>query len=206
MATIVVTNIDTAPVNINDLYTTIPVGGSVTTERSTAQISSMAGLQQAAAASKVTVAVTLSADEIASGLAVTSGSVQAADVQPVAAADAAAATFEIRKSFTALAAGVVDDITIYAANALPFKMRITDVYALISTPGVAGAKTLTVRDQSGGLGTVVATIDDTAAGRISPTAFTASTVLTPGTLKGLFIRRDQRDVAGEIVIVARREV
>mgnify|MGYP001482822080 FL=1 len=36
MATIVVTNIDTAPVNINDLYTTIPVGGSVTTERSTA--------------------------------------------------------------------------------------------------------------------------------------------------------------------------
>jgi len=206
MATIVVTNIVAVPVLINDLYATVPVGGSVTTQRSTAQISSMAGLQAAVAAAQVTVAVTLSADEIASGLAVTAGSVQAVDMQPVAATDAVAPTFEIRKSFTAGAAGVVDDIVVYAANALPFKMRVLDVYALVSTAGVAGAKTLTVRDEAAGAGTVVATIDDTATGRIAPTAFTASTLLTPGTLKGLFIRRDQRDVAGEVVIVARREL
>jgi hypothetical protein len=202
---IVVTNISAVPVPIGDLYTTIPVGGSVTTKRSASQLASMVSLQKAVEAGTVTVAATEESFETASGLAVAPGTVAAADVQPVAAADAAAATFEIRKSFTAAAAGAQDDVTIYAANALPFKLRILDAYALVATIGT-GAATLTVRDEAAGAGTAVAVMSSAATGRISPSAaFTATTVLTPGATKGLFIRRADRDAAGEVVIIARRE-
>jgi len=205
MSDVTITNLTTSPLYIGDLYATIPASGSIVVQRYASDLPRMKALQDAIANNQAAVSVVPTANELASGLLAADSSVQAVDLQPVAAVDVAAASFEIRKSFTALAAGSVDDITIYAANALPFKMRIMDVYALVSTAGIGGAKTLTVRDQSGGLGTAVATIDDTATGRIAPTAFTGTTLLTPGTLKGLFIRRDQRDVAGEIVIVARRE-
>lgn len=201
---VVITNISAVPVAIGDLYTTIPVGGSVTTKRSASQLSAMVSLQKAVEANTVTVAATEESFETASGLAVAPGTVAAADVQPVAATDVAAATFEIRKSFVGAAAGTDDDVTIYAAGALPFKMRILDAYFLCSTGG-SGAKTLTIRDEAAGAGTAAAAFDTTSTGRIAPTAFTATTVFTPGAAKGLFLRRIQRDAAGEVVITARRE-
>ena len=202
---VTVTNISAAPVPLGDIYTTIPVGGFVTFKRSASQISAMVSLQKAVAAFQVTVLAVEESFETASGLAVAPGTVAAADVQPVAATDAAAATFEIRKAFVAAAAGAQDDITIYAANALPFKMRILDAYVLVSTVGT-GAALLTVRDEAAGAGTAAAVFSSAATGRISPSsAFTASTLLTPGATKGLFVRRADRDAAGEVVIIARRE-
>jgi len=202
MATIVVTNIDTVPVNINDLYTTIPVGGSVTTERSTSQISSMAGLQQAAAASQVTVAVTLSADELASGLA-SVGAIEAADVAPVAATAVAAVEVEFRKAFTTVSA---TDIPVFAANALPYKMRIVDAYLLIS--GVVPGSSLQMWPQAAGAGTAVtASALTSVAGKIAmPLTGNASQVLTPGALIGLFLLPSAHTgVVGELVVTARRE-
>lgn len=205
MADVTLTNLTTSPLPLGDLYTSIPASGSIVISRFTSDLARMQSVQAAVAAGTLAVSVVLTAAEAASGLTTAAGSVEAEDVAAVADTTIAAAPFEIRKSFTALAAGTADDVTIYAAGALPFKMRILDVYALVSTAGAGGAMTLTVRDQSGGLGTAVATIDDSGAGRIAPTAFTATTLLTPGATKGLFIRRDERDVAGEVVIKARRE-
>jgi len=204
MADVTITNLTTDPLLIQDLYTTIPASSSITVTRYAADLSRMASLQAAVAANQAAVSIALTANESASGLAAMSGSIEAQDVAPVAATDAAAATFEIRKSFVGAAAGTDDDVIIYAAGALPYKMRVVDAYMLCSTGG-SGAKTLTVRDQAAGAGQAIAAFDTTSTGKIAPTAFTASTVVTPGATIGLFLRRIQRDAAGEVVITARRE-
>jgi hypothetical protein len=205
MADVTITNLTAAPLHIGDLYATIPANTSITIQRYASDLSRMKALQAAVTAGEAAVSVSLSAAELASGLAVAEGSVQAADVQAVAASDLASASFEIRKSFTAAAAGAQDDVTIYAAGALPYKMRILDAYVLVSTVGT-GAATLTVRDEAAGAGTAAAVFSSAATGRISPSsAFTATTLLTPGAAKGLFVRRADRDAAGEVVIIARRE-
>jgi hypothetical protein len=202
---VIITNISASPVAIGDLYTTIAVGASVSTKRSASQLSAMVSLQKAVDSGLVTVAATMESFETSSGLAIPPGTIDAADVAPVAATAPASATFEIRKPFTAAAAGAQDDVTIYAANALPFKMRILDAYVLVATVGT-GAALLTLRDEAAGAGTAAAVFSSAATGRISPSAaFTASTLLTPGATKGLFVRRADRDAAGEIVIIARRE-
>jgi len=64
MATITVTNIDTEPVLIQDLYVTIPVGGAVQTTRSVGDLDKMASLRAAIAANKATVSVVYSAAEL----------------------------------------------------------------------------------------------------------------------------------------------
>lgn len=202
MATVLITNIDTAPVGIADLYTTIPVGGSVTTQRSTSQLASMASLHAAAAAAKVTVAVTLSADELASGLA-TVGAVEAQDIAPVAATAVAAAEVQFRKAFTSVAS---TDIPVFAANALPYKMRIVDAYLLIST--VQAGSTLQLFPQAAGAGTAVTGATSAAvAGKIPmPLTGNVSQVLTPGALIGLFLLPSAHSgIVGELVVVARRE-
>jgi len=204
MAAVTITNLTTSPLHIGDLYATIPASTSIVIQRFASDLSRMPALQAAVAAGTAAVSVALSTDETTSGLATAEGSVQAADVAAVASTDAAATSFEIRKIFVGAAAGSDDDVTVYAAGALPFKMRILDAYFLCSTGG-SGAKTLAIRDEAAGAGTVAATFDTTATGRIAPTAFTATTLLTPGATKGLFLRRIQRDAAGEVVIIARRE-
>lgn len=205
MAAVTITNLTTSPLHIGDLYTTIPASTSIVVQRFASDLSRMPALQAAVAAGTAAVSVALIADETTSGLATAEGSVQAADVAIVAATDAAATSFEIRKAFVAAAAGAQDDVTIYAAGALPYKMRILDAYMLVATVGT-GAATLTVRDEVAGAGTAAAVFSSAATGRISPSsAFTATTLLTPGAAKGLFIRRADRDAAGEVVIIARRE-
>lgn len=200
---VTITNISAAPVAIGDLYTTIPVGGSVTTKRSASQLSAMVGLQKEVEAGTVTVAATMESFETASGLAIPPGTVEAGDAAAVAATAAAAAPLEIRKAFTALGAGVPDDVVIYAVNTLPYKIRVLDAYALVST--AIAATTLDVRDQAAGAGQLAATMSSATAGRAAMTGPNASVVLTPGATIGLFIRRSDRGVAGEVVITARRE-
>jgi hypothetical protein len=200
---VTVTNISAAPVPLGDIYTTIPVGGSVTFKRSASQISAMVSLQKAVTAQQVTVLAVEEAFETASGLATAPGTIAASDMAPVAAADAAAAPIEFRKSFAALGAGVADDVVVFAANTLPYKIRVTNASARIVT--AIGASTINVYDQAAGAGQLCASLSSAATGIVAMTGPNASVVVAPGALIGLFIRRSDRGVAGEVVITARRE-
>lgn len=200
---VTVTNISAAPVGISDLYTTIAVGGSVVFKRSASELSSMVSLQKAAADGLVTVAATMEAHESASGLATAPGSVEAVDMAAVAAGAAASGEVTFRKAFTSVAS---TDIAIYAANALPYKMRILDAYLLIST--VQAGSTLRLYPQAAGAGTPITDATSAAvAGRIPmPLTGNTSQVLTPGATIGLFLLPSAHSgIVGEVVITARRE-
>jgi hypothetical protein len=202
MATITVTNLTPDSVYIGDLYTNIPASGSVVLSRPAATLSSMSALMKAVAASQVTVAVVYDAHETASGLLVPPEAVDATDMAAVAATSAAAGAQTIRKAFTAGAGGSPDDVVVYAVNTLPYKMRIMDAYALVST--AVAASTLDVRSAAAGAGTVAASMSAAAAGRAASTV-TASVVLSPGAAVGLFVRRSDSGIAGEVVLSVRRE-
>lgn len=201
---VTVTNISAAPVAIGDLYTTIPVGGFVTFKRSASQLSSMVALQKAVEAGSVTVAAVEESFETASGLAVAPATVAAADLAGVAAAAVVGTEFVLRKAFTSVAS---TDIVLFAANALPYKMRILDAYLLIST--VQAGSTLQLFDQAAGAGTVITSPATSAAvaGKI-PMLLNGNTsqLLTPGALIGLFLLPSAHSgIVGEVVITARRE-
>jgi hypothetical protein len=201
---VTITNISAAPVAIGDLYTTIPVGGSVSTKRSASQLSAMVGLQKAVEAGSVTVAATLEAHETASGLAIPSGTVEAGDMAAVAAGAVAAAEVTFRKAFTTVAS---TDVAVFAANTLPYKMRILDAYMLIST--VQAGSSAQLWPQAAGAGTAITDVGLTSApGKIPlPLLGGASVVLTPGALIGLFLLPSAHSgVVGELVVTARREV
>jgi hypothetical protein len=62
------------------------------------------------------------------------------------------------------------------------------------------------RSAAAGGGTLAAEIDAAANGRRGQTAtVTASQVFTPGALVGLFLRRSDSAIAGEVFIAVRRE-
>ena len=200
---VTVTNISAAPVAISDLYKTLAVAEAVTFKRSASELSSMRSLQKAAADGLVTVAAVMEAFETASGLATAPGSVEAIDMAAVAAAGVASGEVVFRKNFTSVAS---TDIALFAANALPYKMRILDAYLLIST--VQAGSTLQVFDQAAGAGNAITTATSAAvAGRIAmPLTGNVSQVVTPGALVGLFLRPSAHSgIVGEVVITARRE-
>lgn len=200
---VTVTNISSAAVGISDIYTTIAVGGSVSFKRSASQLSAMVSLQKAVADGLVTVAATLESFESSSGLATAPGSIEAVDMAAVAAASVASGEVIFRKNFTSVSS---TDIPLFAANALPYKMRILDAYLLIST--VQSGSTLQLFDQAAGAGTAITTATSSAvAGRIAmPLTGNTSIVLTPATLVGLFLRPSAHSgIVGEVVITARRE-
>ncbi len=200
---VVITNISASPVPLSDLYTTIAVGGSVTTTRSASQISAMVSVQKAVEAGTITVAATENSYETASGLASAPGIIGPIDMAPVPATDAASGIITLRKTFTTVAS---TDIAIFAANALPYKMRILDAYVYVAT--VQAGSTLQIFSQAAGAGTAVTTATSTAvAGKIDmPLTANATSVLTPGTLIGLFLRPSAHTGAiGELVVNLRRE-
>lgn len=204
MAQITITNVSADAFYLNDIYASIPAGESVETKRAISEISAMAGLQAAVTAGVLTFAVAYDADELASGLALAAGpSIPAA----VEATDLVAAPISIRKALVSGgAAGTADDVTIYAVNNLPYAIRILDAHAVIST--AAGGSSLTVRSAAAGGGTQAAVVSSAAAGIARATALgtsNTSVLLTPGSAVGLFVRRSDRSVVGEIVITARRE-
>lgn len=201
---LVVTNISSSPVYIRDLYHEIPVGGSITTARAASDLSGMDGLIEALDAGTVSVSVTPTVAEIASGFLTPPQAVQAVDMAPVAAADVAAGLIILRVPLVAGLGGAPDDVVAYAANALPYKMRVLDAWAMIGT-GVA-LSNINVYDQAAGAGNLLAgPLDATAAHIARITGPTASVVATPAALVGLFVRRDDSAIAGEVFLLVRRE-
>ena len=207
MASLSIANISLTSFFLNDIYVDIDAGQTVVVSRSAAEISSMLGLQAAVADGVLTATITPTADELASApLAspLSPASVTALAVAPVAAAAIDSAPVIFRKAFVSGgASGTSDDVTIYAVNTLPYKVRILDAVALISTAG-PGASLLSVRSAAAGGGTLAATLPADVLGAARMIGPNASVVLTPGALVGLFIRRD-RSTVGEIIITARRE-
>jgi len=164
----------------------------------------MASLQAQMAASAVSLSVVYSASELSSGLQQAPASVQAVDMAPVASTDAAAGLVIIRTAFAAGAGGAADDITVYAVNTLPFKFRVIDAWALVGT--AVAASTLAVRTAAAGAGTLLASIGSAATGRNGlAVSVTATAVATPGASAGLFVRRSDNGVAGEVYVLARIE-
>ena len=201
MASILITNLTAEAVSIGDLYTSVPASGTLTVQRPATALAAMPSLQKAIADGKVAAAVTYDAWETASGLLTPPAATDAADAAPVAAGDTAALEQTIRKAFTAGTPGTADDVIIYAVNTLPYKMRIMDAVANIST-AIARA-TADVRSQAAGAGTLVCSLDAATTGRKEMA--TPSVVLTPGASVGLYIRRSDRGIAGEVVLTVRRE-
>jgi len=205
MATIVITNLSSSKIYLSDLAHTLDVGGSVTTERPASALSAMVGLQKAIEAGSVSLTSTPTPEEIASGLMTAPNSITGDDMAEVASTAVLSPEIIIRKAVTAGGGGAADDVTVYAANALPFKFRIIDAWCFISA-GNAGGRTITIRDQAAGAGTSAGTLDAAALGRVDLTpASNASTVFTPGTLIGVFLRRSDSAIAGEVFIKVRRE-
>jgi len=202
MASLLITNVSSETLFLRDIYKELDAGESVTVDRTSAQLQSMTGLHEMVTDGLVTVAYTRSADEIASGYdlpLVVAGD----DMPAVASTDLASGVTLIRKSFAAAAAGTADDVTVYAANALPFKFRVLDAWMLVATN--IASSTVTVRTQAAGAGTLLATLSANATGRVSTTAPTASALATPGASEGLFLRRSDRGAAGEVFLLVRKE-
>jgi hypothetical protein len=199
MATLVVTNLTTSPVYVADLYATIAASGSLTTTRPASALSAMTSLQSLIAAGTVSASVTFTATEQSSGL-VGQGI--------VAQAATGVATEELVRVPLASggSSGTADDVTVYALNKLPAaKMRILEVYAVIST--AVGASTMQVRTQAAGAGTLCAQVSSATAGHaVQDNTVTASQVITNGASVGLFIRRSDRSVVGEMFIRLRPEI
>lgn len=211
MATLVITNLSSELLPLSDPLITLQPAGDVdgrhivTITRSSVDLPGMTGLMAAMAASKASLSVTYDANELASGLMSPPAAIQAVDMAPVSAATAAAALITLRIPFAALTTGTADDVTVYAANALPFKFRVLDAVAHVSA--AIGGATLIVRDEAAGAGTAICTMSGAATGRIVST-FTgnASGVVSQSTAaKGLFVRRSDRAVAGEVVLTCRIE-
>lgn len=219
MATVRITNLTTSSVYLNDIYTTIngsgvaaPLLPYVDVTRSVSEISSMTGLIDAVAAGTLSATITYSADEQAA-LSVTAQQPLAALFAPKAVPAPVASSTIVAQEITiykALASGgatgTADDVTIYAVNTLPYKIRVLSAQARISTAGAAGS-TMNVRTAAAGGGTLLAGPIDSASagGAISATGPNASVVATPGSSVGLFVRRSDRSAVGEIVIKARIE-
>lgn len=192
-------------VTLGDLYKTLDkAGDSVIFSRTASDLSRMTSLQAAAAAGKVSVTVVPTADELASGLLTPPQTIQAADMQPVAAAVVDAPEIVLRIPLVAGGGGAPDDVTVYALNAFPYKCRVLWARAVVSaTPG---ASTAEVRTQSGGAGTLLATMNTGALGLVpSPNTGFATSVVTPGASVGLFVRRSDSAIAGELHVCVRRE-
>jgi hypothetical protein len=203
MATLRITNLDTAPLYIADIYNTIAVSGYVDVERAASDIPRMKALITAISAGQASLLVTYSAAELASGLMAPPQSVEAGDVAPVAAAAVPSGAVLFRKSFAAGGGGSPADVTLFAANALPFKFRVMDSWVFIAT-AVAG--TATLYDEAAGAGTAVAAGATTATGRVTLDPDSdASVVLSPGATKGLFLRLSDDAAAGEVFVLVRPE-
>jgi len=202
MATLTITNLTAEAVYLADLYTEVPANSSIDVQRSASDLPRMRALQSAMADGKVSLAVVYSAAELGSGLQAPPDAIEAQDIAPVAAADAFSAGSVIRAALVAGGGGSPDDVEVKAVGQLPFKFRVIDAWAKIVT--AVGASTLEVRTQAAGGGTLLASLDSAATGR-ADASDTASAVATPGATEGLFIRRSDDAVVGEVFILIRPE-
>jgi len=203
MATFTITNLSSGDVNLGDFYYTLAVGETLTLDnRSASEISGLAAVQRELVAGNITFQVTYSADELGSGLMTPPNTIGGDDVQEVAAADLLALPTSIYSIIAAGGGGAADDVTLYAINTLPFKMRVMQAWMEVTT--AVGASTAVLRDEAAGAGTVYATFDSATTG-LKPTTTVTGLLLTPGATKGLFVRRSDSGVAGNVFVLVRRE-
>jgi hypothetical protein len=204
MATLTITNLTSGQYNVSELYKTLAAGEAVSVERAASDIPGMKQIIEDVANGVLSMSVVYSAEELATGLMQPPWSVEAKDMAPVAAADPAAGLITIRKPFTAGVAGTADDVTIYAAGALPYKLRVLSAMAYIVT--AIALSTIEVRSRAGGLGTLAGTLSSAATGNVDGTVPSNATVaLATGATEGLFLRRSDRGVAGEVILTCRME-
>lgn len=189
---------------IREFNRSIKAGDVITTSQFIpADLPSMTGLWALEAANKLTVAITYTAAEKKN--IIPPDSLQTQDMMPVLAADLDSLTGTIRKPLVAGMAGAADDVTIYAVNTLPFKMRIIDAWIYVAAGDAMGRK-VDVRSAAMGGGTLAASVDAALGGRQGMlAAFLATVVLTPGAMVGLFARRSHDAIAGELYLRYRRE-
>jgi len=201
MASITLTKIAGDNVYYPDIYRSMVVGDVVTFDRFPNQITGMGSITKGIAAGELTMSVTYTAAEIASGQIAPPQSVGAADIAPVAATAVASSTATM---FHEYAAGAPAEIPVIAAGSFPFKCRVVEVSGHIATVG-AGASTLAIYDQAAGAGQLIATIATDVLGNVTGVV-NATTVITPGALIGLFFLRSDATAAGDVMITVRPEV
>ena len=202
MATLLITNLSAGVVNLGDFYTSLAVGASISVERSANDIPGLAALVKSLAAGDVSLSVTYSADEIASGLQTPDKAVEARDMAPGAIGGDGLDAGILMQFDSPVGGGGADELTLIAAGALPFAFRVCDVWAKVST-GVAGSWVL--GDEAGGAGQIVGTMDSTtASARVPTTAPTDGVTVAPGAAKGLFLARSASTAIGEIYALIKR--
>lgn len=131
--------------------------------------------------------------------------VSAGQLAPVASAGTIpiGVPFVMRVAMTAGTPGTADDVTVFSL-AVPFRMRLLDAWAVIST--AIGATTLSIRDTAAGAGTLMVPAIASAAAGLNRAAGTTPTVTSQVAENGsLFIRRSDRGVAGTVFIMAVKE-
>ena len=203
MATVVLTNPGASAVYVSDIYASVPANDALSITRSPTDLVNMPDLAKKIADGDLTMTVSYTADELASGLVSPPNAVEAVDIAEVAADATGSPVSVVRKTFTA-GGGGADDVTVFAVNTLPFKARVVDAWAFVST--AVGGSSITLRTAAGGGGTDLGAVSTAATGRaaFSPPS-DATVVATPGAAVGLFLRRSDDATAGEIFIVLRRE-
>jgi hypothetical protein len=204
MATLQIENITTEDIYLRDFYTNLLAGKSITVDRAASDLPRLASLQKAVADGQVSLSVSYSADEAASGLHAPPAVTEAGDLAPVAPGTPAAALFTIFKDIPAGAGGAPDDVEIYPAGGLPSTFRVLDVLAFVSTP--VGGSSVTLRDEAAGAGSALAAAVPTASAGRKTADSTSTSVATPASAKGLFARRSDSGIALQLVIIARPEL
>jgi hypothetical protein len=196
---IVITNLTSAEVYVRELYTSVKVGTPISLSGwSPSDLASATDLQTKVAAGTLSVTITPTVAELASGLLVTPGTVEAEDHASTAAAVAAGASYTMR---WAVASGDPAAVELIAVGSVPRKLRILDAVFYCSTS--PGASTITLQETSSA-DSLGLTFDTGATGRIQ-TAGTATATIDPADEKGLFAVRTDNGIVGELVITVRPE-
>lgn len=202
MASLLITNLSADVVNLGDFYTSLAVGASITVTRAPGEINTLTALMASLAAGDVSMSVTYTADEIASGLQAPSKSVEARDMAPGVIGGDGLDPGILLSFDVAVGGGGADELTLIAAGALPYGFFVADVWAKITT-AVAGS--LVLNDEAAGAGQVIGTLSTAATGpRIPSTAPDGPVTVVPGAAKGLFLARSDSAAIGSVYALIKR--
>jgi len=201
MAKFTIVNLTSDAIHLGDFYYTLPGGATLELEnRSPSEVPGLRVVQEQLALGNISFSIEYTADELASGLMAPPNSITGDDFQEVAAAALLSGVALLRINCP-VGGGGADDVVAYALDNLPYKFRVVDAWAKIST-AVAG--TWELRDEAAGAGNVLATMDSTSLGR-ADASDNASAVATPAVTKGLFVYRSDSTAVGEVFVLIRRE-
>lgn len=190
---VTITNLSaTDQIYISSAMKTIEASGTLEISRTPSEMEQDLGLKAQVVAGSVSLAFTAEASDDVST------SSPAANV-PATDAAGLGDVFAIRKAFTAGVTGAADDVTVYAANA-PFAMRILDVTMYVSTANAGD--TITLRSATAGGGSVQSSALSLASTGVVRNAHTATVTVAKG--GSIYLRRSDRDCAGEVVILVQK--